>query len=191
MSRPPEHTGISRRTLLKAGLAGGAALFLARWLHNPARDDTIELPADPLAVGALDTSARSVVASIVPVLLAGVLRTQGDDPKLVAQRVDDVVGNVDRAVAGLPPASRKEIDQLFALLAFAPTRCMLAGIWTPWTDASAESIAAFLAAWRDSRFALQRSAYGALHQLVMAAWYGDPGAWPAIGYAGPPSLAST
>jgi hypothetical protein len=191
MSRPPEHAGISRRTLLKAGLAGGAALFLARWLHHPARDDTIELSGNPSTASSLDSSARSVVASIVPVLLAGALPTPGDDPMGVGRRVDDVVGNVDHAVAGLPPASRKEIDQLFALLAFAPTRCLLAGIWTPWSDASATSIAAFLAAWRDSRFALQRSAYGALHQLVMAAWYGDPNAWPAIGYAGPPSLAST
>jgi len=27
-----------------------------------------------------------------------------------------------------------------------------------------------------------------LHQLVFAAWYADPRAWPATGYAGPPSL---
>ncbi len=186
MSRPPEHAGISRRTLLQAGLAGGAALFLARWLHDPAQDDAIAPAAN-----ALDSSARSVVASIVPVLLAGALAESGVDPKLVTQRVDVVVGNVDRAVAGLPPESRKELDQLFALLGFAPTRCLLAGIWTPWTDASTTSIAAFLAAWRDSRFALQRSAYGALHQMVMAAWYGDPSTWKAIGYAGPPSLASS
>ncbi len=84
---------------------------------------------------------------------------------------------------------RKEIDQLFALLAFAPSRALLAGVWSPWSEASARSIAAFLAQWRDSRFALKRSAYGALHQLIMAAWYGSPDAWPAIGYPGPPSLA--
>ncbi|HEY1458602.1 MAG TPA: hypothetical protein VGH59_00940 [Casimicrobiaceae bacterium] len=186
MSHPPEQAAISRRTLLKAGLAGGAALFVARWLHDRAQDEAIATPAD-----ALDSSARSIVEAIVPVLLAGALPTTVADPKLVTQRVADIVDHVDRAVAGLPSASRKEVDQLFALLAFAPARCLLAGVWTPWPDASVDSISGFLAAWRDSRFALQRSAYGALHQLVMAAWYGDPSAWPAIGYAGPPSLASS
>ena len=42
--------------------------------------------------------------------------------------------------------------------------------------------------WRDSRFELLRSAYAALHQLVFAAWYANPRAWFATGYAGPPSL---
>jgi len=27
-----------------------------------------------------------------------------------------------------------------------------------------------------------------LHELAFAAWYGNPQAWPAIGYAGPPAL---
>ena len=82
----------------------------------------------------------------------------------------------------------EELDQLFALLAFAPTRCLVAGVWSPWPEASRESIAAFLLRWRDSRFALLRSAYDALHQIVLGAWYANPRAWPAIGYTGPPSL---
>jgi len=28
-----------------------------------------------------------------------------------------------------------------------------------------------------------------LHQLVLAAWYGNPRAWSSIGYLGPPVLA--
>jgi hypothetical protein len=91
-------------------------------------------------------------------------------------------------VAGLPPGSRKELEQLFALLSFAPTRCLLAGVWSSWPDASRDSVAAFLASWRDSRFTLLRSGYGALHQLILAAWYGNTRSWPAIGYPGPPSL---
>jgi hypothetical protein len=39
-----------------------------------------------------------------------------------------------------------------------------------------------------SGFALLRSAYDALHQIVLAAWYGNPRSWPAIGYGGPPSV---
>lgn len=99
-----------------------------------------------------------------------------------------VVAGVEQAVAGLPPAVRQEVDQLLSLLSFAPTRCLIAGIWSPWPDASPASIRGFLDGWRLSRLALLRSAYGALHQLIFAAWYGNPLAWPAIGYAGPPSL---
>ena len=171
---------MTRRTLLKAGIAGGAALFLARWLYT--QTSAPALPDTRFVV--LDARARSIVSAIVPVLLEGALPAA---PEAEAARMEVVV-NVDQAIAGLPPAARKQIEQLFALLAFAPSRCLIAGVWSPWPEATSASIAAFLARWRDSRFALLQAAYGALHQLVTAAWYGSPRAWPAIGYAGPPSL---
>jgi hypothetical protein len=137
-----------------------------------------------VAGSALDPSARAIVAALVPVLLEGAL--PGADGSVEARA--EVVAGVEHAVAGLPPAARKELEQLFALLSFAPTRCLVAGVWSSWPDASRESVAAFLAAWRDSRFTLLRSGYGALHQLILAAWYGNTRSWPAIGYPGPPSL---
>ncbi|HEX3632601.1 MAG TPA: hypothetical protein VHZ01_08845 [Casimicrobiaceae bacterium] len=169
---------VSRRTLLKAGIAGGAALVLARWLYT----STAAPQSTPALPGALDAGARGIVAAIAPVMLAGAL--PASDPA----SLQEVVAGVEQAIAGLPPAVRKEIEQLFALLSFAPTRAVVAGVWSPWPDAAPASIGAFLDRWRDSRFALLRSAYGALHQLVFAAWYGNLSAWPAIGYPGPPSL---
>jgi hypothetical protein len=168
---------ISRRTLLKAGIVAGAGLVLARWLY------TSTAPPQPTPPpGALDARASEVVAAIAPVMLAGALPT--GNPVLLQQ----VVAGVEQAIAGLPPAARKEIDQLFALLWFAPSRGLIAGVWSPWHEASSASIGAFLDRWRESRLVLLRSAYGALHQLVFAAWYGNANAWPAIGYAGPPPL---
>jgi hypothetical protein len=170
----------TRRTLLKAGIAGGVVLVLARWMvtsYSP-RESPEETGS------ALDSSARTIIAAIAPVLLEGAL----SDVDTSVEARAEVVAGVDRAVAGLPPGSRKELDQLFALLSFAPTRCLLAGVWSSWPDASRESVAAFLASWRDSRFTLLRSGYGALHQLILAAWYGNTRSWPAIGYPGPPSL---
>ncbi|HEY1438495.1 MAG TPA: hypothetical protein VGG82_13460 [Casimicrobiaceae bacterium] len=170
----------TRRTLLKAGIAGGVVLALARWIvasYSPRES--------PEATGsALDYSSRAIIAAIVPVLLEGAL----PDPDTSVEARAEVVAGVDRAVAGLPPGSRKELEQLFALLSFAPTRCLVAGVWSSWPDASRESVAAFLVAWRDSRFTLLRSGYGALRQLILAAWYGNTRSWPAIGYPGPPSL---
>lgn len=169
---------ISRRTLLKAGIAGGAGLLLVRWLYT----STTTVQSTPMPSGALDGGARAIVAAIAPVMLAGAL--PAGNPVLL----QEVVAGVEQAIAGLPPAMRKEVDQLFALLSFAPSRALIGGVWSPWHEAEPASIGAFLHRWRDSRLDLLRSAYGALHQLVFAAWYGNANAWPAIGYAGPPSL---
>lgn len=167
---------ISRRTLLKAGIAGGATLLLARWLYTAT---TAPAPTYP---GALDAPARELVAAIAPVMLAGALPA---NDKVLLQ---EIVAGVDQAIAGLPPAVRKEIDQLFALLSFAPTRALVGGVWSPWPQASPGAVRAFLDQWRSSRLTLLRSAYGALHQLVFASWYGNSHAWPAVGYAGPPTI---
>ena len=179
MPDPANHR-VTRRTLLKVGFAGGALLFCGRWLYTktlvPGRPDP--------RFHVLDEGARAIVAAIVPVLLDGAL--PGGSGFAAAR--EEVVANVDLAVAGLPPEARKQLAQLFALLTYAPSRGLMTGIWSPVGEASTEAIAAFLARWRDSRFALLRTAYGALHQLIVAAWYGSPRAWPEIGYPGPPSL---
>ena len=182
MPQPPKSEArnlskVTRRTVLKAGIAGSIVLVLARWMVTSRRESP-----EPRR-SALDPSAQAIIAAIVPVLLEGALPDNGS----VEARAE-VVAGVDRAVAGLPPASRRELEQLFALLSFPPTRCLIAGVWPAWPNASRESVAAFLDSWRASRFTLLRSGYGALHQLILAAWYGNARAWPAIGYGGPPSL---
>jgi hypothetical protein len=179
---PPTPPNKTRRTLLKVGVAGGVALVLARWIVTSRNPAPHESPAERAA--ALDAAARAIVAAIVPVLLEGAL----PDAEGSVEARAEVVAGVDRAVAGLPPGTRKELEQLFALLSFAPTRCLVAGVWSTWPQASRASIESFLVSWRDSRFDLLRSGYGALHQLVLAAWYGNTRAWPPIGYGGPPSL---
>ena len=167
---------ISRRTLLTVGLAGGAALLLARWLYVP--------QASPPASPGLDSGARAILAAIIPVMLDGALPRGADESRARAE----TLAAIEEEIAGLPPPTRKELSDLFSLLGFAPTRCIVAGVWSAWPDATSESIASFLNRWRDSRFTLLRSGYAALHQLVFAAWYADPRSWAATGYGGPPSL---
>jgi hypothetical protein len=162
---------------LKAGVAGVAALVLVRWLNAAA------LPAASRA-SALTQAGRDIFEAIVPVLLEGALPIGAQNR---AAR-DDTVRAIEEAIAGLPPPSRDELAQLVSLLDFAPTRCLVAGVWSRWPEASSASIAAFLARWRDSRFTVLRSAYGALHQIIFAAWYAQPRAWPATGYPGPPPI---
>jgi len=170
----------TRRTFLVVGLAGGATLAAAYWLRRTGGHDSVS--AADASLAALDPAAPAIVAAIVPVMLDGAL------PADRHTAVTETVANVARAVSGLAPNVQKELGELFSLLGLPPTRIALAGVMAPWADASPEAVAAFVERWRTSRWMLLRSAYDALHQLVLAAWYGNPRAWSSIGYPGPPVL---
>ena len=157
---------VSRRRFLQVGVAGVAVLALAKALDRPAPN-------------------AHLVAALVPVVLAGALPEAGPAR---AAAIREVVEAFDRAIAGLSPAVRAEIDDLFGVLRFAPTRIALTGLWKPVEEASSEEISAFLARWRTSRFDLLRAGYQALTQLIQASWYDNPSSWAAIGYPGPPAL---
>jgi hypothetical protein len=173
----------TRRTFLLAGIAGASALAAAGWLRS-ARDasPTLFSSTSPPVLG---PDALAVVRAVTPLFLDGAL---SEDAGLASAAVRQTVDNVGIAIAGLPPTAQQELAQLFALLGFAPARIALARVTPPWPEASADEIRAFLRGWRNSRFLMFRSAYAALHQLVFAAWYGNPDSWSAIGYPGPPRL---
>lgn len=146
-----------------------------------------------IAVAALSGCARSgagagrgALAAIVPVMLAGALAT---DPAVRAQQIAAATRGFDAAVAGLPPLVQAELGQLFALLANPLTRFLATGIAGPLENASPASIERALNGWRFSPIPKLRAAYDALHQLIFAAWYGQPMSWAAIRYPGPPSPA--
>lgn len=167
----------SRRQFLKAGVAGCAALTLASLAARaPAQG---EASPDQGAFAFLGAQDRAIVAAIAPAMLAGALPRDA---------VDEVVLGVDQAIAGLAPATQEELRQLFDLLGFTIARVAVAGLWPAWEEAGVDDVAAFLERWRTSRFDLLRSAYLGLHELIVAAWYGNPRAWPRIGYPGPPEL---
>ena len=170
---------ISRRTFIAAGIAGTAALVAARWLQSP------HSRATAASRRALDADGEAIMTAIVPVLLAGAL------PSATEGRIAGIAETlmrVDAAISGLPSTAQAELAQLFALLASPPARIAFAGITTTWREADADAVRAFLDRFRASSWTLKRGAYDALHQIVFAAWYGNPRAWDAIGYDGPPRL---
>lgn len=173
----------TRRTFLFAGTVGATALVAAGWLRSGREAPSIVAGATPSPL--LGPDASAVIAAVTPVFLDGALPS---DPSAAAAAVRDTLANVGAAIAGLPPAAQKELGQLFALLGFAPARIALARVSSSWPEASKGEIAEFLEDWRTSRFLLFQSAYAALHQLVFAAWYGNPASWSAIDYPGPPAL---
>lgn len=160
-------TGFTRRQFVQAGFGGSALLLLAACAGDTSRSST-------------------VLRALVPVVLAGALPP---DAPSRARAITETVDAFHRAVAGLAPAVQEEIGELLTLLAFPPTRALVAGIGARWEEAAPEDIGAFLERWRHSRFELQRSGYRALTQLIQGAWYDNPMAWKVIGYPGPPAIA--
>jgi hypothetical protein len=173
---------ISRRTFIAAGVAGAALLAAARFLATAPSSRR-----DP-SLRALDADGEAIVAAIVPAMLAGALP---EDEQARMHAIRDTVAALDGAILGLPAHAQKELDQLFALLASAAARVALARTSASWSAMTLADVQAFLERLRTSRWSLLRAAYDALHQLVMASWYGQPRAWSAIGYGGPPALGAS
>jgi hypothetical protein len=170
---------ISRRTFITTGILGAAALATATWLRGP------HAPPGDATLRVLDADAQAILGAMVPVLLAGALPDAADARR---QAIADTVRGIDTAVSGLAPSAQDELRQLFALLALPPARLAIARVNDPWNRASEADVRACLDRFRRSSLTLLRSAYGALHQLTFAAWYGNPAAWARIGYPGPPEL---
>ena len=172
---------LTRRQFIKAGLIGGAALTAAGLFYSRSLK---EAPSTAVSRG-LTLSERTIVGALVPAILAGVLPAAGEArSRAIAQTVD----GVGVAIAGLSAPAQKELAELFTLLGCAPARELLERLWPAWEAATPADIAAFLEGWRESRFALLRSAYAGLHDLVLGAWYGTPDTWERIGYPGPPEM---
>jgi hypothetical protein len=169
---------LTRRQFVKVGLAGAVIFAGARWLDRP-------MAAAAPTYRFLDERSAAVLAALVPVILEGTWPKDAVDRK---RALGETVEAFDRAVAGLSPAVQKEVDELFAILRFAPARLIFASLWSPLEESSAAQIADFLSRWRQSRFEIQRAGYQAMTQLVQAAWYGNSASWAAIGYPGAPLL---
>lgn len=171
---------MKRRSFLRAGVVAAAGLAVAA--RVPAVAARV---AESTAAPGLATADRAIVAAIAPVMLAGALPAEATQKQAAVQ---DVVDGVSGLVAGLPPHLRGEVAELFMLLDLAPARRFLAGVSKPWPEAAPEEIAAFLQRWREHPLPLLRSAYLALHDMIVGTWYALPASWPAIGYPGAPKL---
>ena len=165
----------TRRTFLKAGLLSAALLAAGggwyRVTHPPAPRGFV-----------LGGEARAALDAIVPALLDGALPEAPDER---SRAIAVTTARVHQTILGLPLAAQQEVQDLFGLLALAPARRLLTGIPHGWAAANAADVAAFLQDWRLHRIALLRTAYAALHDLVLGGWYSDTAHWDAIGYPGP------
>jgi hypothetical protein len=165
----------SRRSFLKVGLLSALVLAAGGGIYRHTHPQ-------PPGRFVLDGAARAALDAIVPAILAGALPAE---PEARARAVQATSERVPQTILGLPLGTQKEVHDLFGLLALAPARRLLAGVSHDWAQATADEVAAFLQDWRTHRLGLLRTAYGALHDLVLGSWYSDPANWAAIGYPGP------
>lgn len=171
--------GTSRRTFLKAGGLAALALAAGGALYRMSGAGLRHTEAPHRF--ALDGEARAALHAIAPAILAGALPQDAAGEIALSRTIDDI----HQAILGLPPATQEEVQDLFGLLALAPARRLLTGIAGGWEGARIDEVNGFLQDWRFHRLGLLRSAYHALHDLVLGAWYAQPASWAATGYPGP------
>ncbi|MFY8130463.1 MAG: twin-arginine translocation signal domain-containing protein [Burkholderiaceae bacterium] len=158
---------ISRRRFLQTGAAGAALLAGAGWVYHSWRE--LEL----------DTLRPLILTRICQAMLKTIIAP--DDTPALQSSVQATLS----AISTLPPYAQKELDQLFSLLAWQPSGWLLTGI-RDWDKAELAQVEKFLTRWRHHDWLLLQSAYHALHDLTLGAWYAQAGSWLGIGYPGPP-----
>jgi hypothetical protein len=166
---------VKRRSFLQKGLFGGALLALGGGglALYPGR----HLAFPPGALHVLDERSFQVMVAIA----ARVVLAPHADPVAIAQGVDEALS---RAVA----EGQADLVKLLGLFENALPGLLFDGRTAPFTRLDAAGQDRVLTSWRDSRFVVRRSGYHALRRLCLGVYYGDPRAWPSIGYAGPPDL---
>lgn len=184
---------MNRRELIKCGLAGSWLLGTASLTagltgcaSTPGRPEALQGDASAQPWQFLSDEDVVLWQALVPVLLAGRL---AEAPEARAEEIAGTVRRVDGAIARFSPAKQAELRQLFDLLHLGVSRALLAGVWSSWSRAGTEDVAAFLDRWRTSRIAVFNQGYAALAQLGAVAFYIDPEHWVASGYPGPPEWA--
>jgi hypothetical protein len=169
---------LSRRSLLKKGLLGGALLAVgggAVLAFRPGR--LVAVPAEGLRV----FSAREYA------VLDGVAR-RFIRPRAGWPTVDEigVPLAVDRIAARTEASVQKELKQLLGLFENGLAGFLLGGRTRPFTALDGPTQDRVLEEWRDSRLALRRTGFAALRTLVLAGYYQSPRVWKPLGYPGMP-----
>lgn len=100
---------------------------------------------------------------------------------MLANYLDKLEGLIN----SLPSAKRDQISALLGVLANAPTRVMVTGLWTSWDQASDEQVLEALDKIRRADNLVQNTSYAALRGLTCMAFFSMPDHWSLVDYPGP------
>jgi hypothetical protein len=164
---------MQRRKLLQIGAV--ASLTLAA-----AGGGLVLMRPGPTAA-TLDADSRALFTAVAQAVLDGVLPTGAAQTAALDAHLD----RVQATIGGFAPEVQKELAQLLGILSTALGRRLLAGLSSPWSEASTGEVQQSLQGMRLSRLAVRQQIYHALRDITNGAYFSDPAAWPAIGYPGP------
>lgn len=169
----------TRRKFIFVGVAGalaaGAVLVLPRVGSSGAVPKGSTLVRDH--VDMLRVVAAAVLGPALP-----------PDAASREAELSRVVAAAGALIDNLPSSTRREVGDLFGLLALKPAR-MLLGFSGNWEMREVSSVAQSLSSLRESSIGLKQQAYFALHDMVLGSFYAEPATWLSTGYPGPPKLA--
>lgn len=182
MLTPLEPIDLSRRSLLKTGLAG-TVLLATGSLMAQLQGCTTSAVSPATGNGALRlfrAQDEKILRACVPVILAGAFPPQRQ------AALDTFLPRLDEFLYNTNTANHTALHQLFDALDMRLTRFAVAGLWGDWNTQSDADIEHFLARWRDSSINQFRLGYAQLTQAVNLVWYAWPGALDNERYPGPP-----
>lgn len=174
----PETSGFSRRAFLRSGLIGVAVLGISGLALALQKTKLVPVPKDGL---------RVLTPEQYAILTAVAARTCPQKPPASPESID-VALSADRLLELLDDDDvRAGMGMALDVLESATVGAMFFERTTPFTQLSAEDQDRVLTAFATSKVALRRTIYRTLSGLTGVLYYGDPRAWPAAGYPGPPS----
>ena len=184
---------LSRRSFLKTGVGG--ALFLGTvsmtaGLSGCATDPAGRISAVDSRMDAgyhfsfLSKDDIALFEALLPAIFAGALPEEPGERKF---EIAATIERIDQGIIQFGAPNQKELRKLFDLLNFAPTRIMLARVWSDWPSVTTKEADAFLSRWRDSGIGLLNNGYIALTKISNVAFYGHENQWHLTGYPGPPA----
>ena len=166
---------MNRRSFMKNGLLGGVMLSTGATLYGCT-------DLDILQTDIIDDEVAVVLSVLIPVVLDGALPVE---PQVRTAKINRVIEGIRFALKKLPPATHKELSDLFGLLNNRLVMLAFVGSFTPMSQMTAQQVMSLLEAWRNSFVHLLNIAYEGLKELIFAAWYGNPDNWQTMGYNKP------
>ncbi len=168
---------LSRRLVLKYGLAGASVLLLAG-TGLALQGTTPREPRQPLQ--ALSSQEFSILWALADRMAPAHENFPAASTIEVPERIDSFLASVD-------PATRGEVKLLLKIVENALPGLILDGRVRPFSKCSPETQDAILEGWRTSSISARRTIFKALNNLVAATYYGSPETYAAVGYPGPPN----
>lgn len=171
---------LSRRSLLKSGLLGGALVALSG--VGLSFQQTRRGDATPEGLQVFSADEFAILIAVADTLCP---RRGSDFPSAselgIPQKSDALFARADADL-------QQGFKLALRMIEHPLTGALFGERLVPFTHLDAEGRTAALRAFRESRLGVRRTVFAGVSMLVASQYWGDPRTWPRIGYEGPPSV---